>query len=142
MILWWPLWLKAIQISRWVPEKDYVIYHPNITLEISSELLQKGLRETEDRCSICPNGADVTFPVLARVRDYEYTKGVHSAAYVQLLASWDFEKWFTVSKPGKLTGLPEGNSRLDICEAPDPCEAESPIHSSEEQLGTKTVFAL
>ena len=115
MILWWPLWLKAIQISRWEGTKSYNIFNKNITVEMTSPLLTDGLLGTKDRCSICSDGAGVTWKVDVKVKNFEYIDDVHSASYVQLLASWDFDKWFTVSNPGTLTGLPEGDSRLDVC---------------------------
>lgn len=116
-VIWVPLWLKLLVISRNETQGDELIsiYNSSIDIHLSVSTFDDPLTE----CGLCDAADDgefgVTYPITATVNNFHDRDGIPAASYLSLIASYDFENWFTVNKPGLLTGLPTGNSVVDVC---------------------------
>lgn len=131
MIVWVPLWLKLMTIGRSETREEIVSLF-NSSIEVELNVSGFGPQAT---CGVCDERDDgefgVTYPISATIKNFHDFDTVSSASYISLLASFDFENWFTVNQPGLLTGIAPGYSTTEVCRA-DPIVDDDEEDDEEE----------
>ena len=119
IVIFTPLWLKLLTLRREETRKgpDLVLYNASVEVELNVSTFL----DPQTTCGPCSKtDFGVTYPVKARVRNFVAQQNVPTPAYASLLASYDFDSWFVVSKPGLLTGLQTGRNDIDVCRGDEP----------------------
>ena len=118
IVIWWPLWLKLIQIKRIEPKSRVSVFDPTVHVELASQTLTGvGTPKSKDQCTICGNQKDITYPVQAHISNFTNAYQNTAGAYTVLLQSWDLKDWFVANRPGKLMVIPGGESDTELCSA-------------------------
>mmetsp|Transcript_8246 Transcript_8246/g.25506 ORF Transcript_8246/g.25506 Transcript_8246/m.25506 type:complete len:1584 (-) Transcript_8246:1211-5962(-) len=135
MIVWVPLWLKLLTVKRYESQESEPVSVWNSSIEMVLNVSTFERPSTE--CGVCDSADDgefgVTYPISATVKNFHDYDGISTASYISLLASYDFNNWFTVNQPGLLTGLPPGDSQTQVCRSdPIPLDDDEAEEDDEE----------